>query len=137
VRRLLVTASLVPSSPILVTLMMEALKSSETSVLTRAIGRNISEDDIIHSHRREYLKSYNIYEDCSLPFCGTAQSDSLTPAFTLSASKGSSEAWASTVKPQIIVFVVGPGRERWIRETERRETIYNRILGTTEIQRWI
>jgi hypothetical protein len=37
VRRLLVTAN-VPSSPILVTLMMEALSSSETSVLTRATG---------------------------------------------------------------------------------------------------
>jgi hypothetical protein len=36
VRRLLVTASVVPISPILVTLMMEALSSSETSVLTRA-----------------------------------------------------------------------------------------------------
>jgi hypothetical protein len=33
--RLLVTASVVPSSPILVTLMKEALGSSETSVLTR------------------------------------------------------------------------------------------------------
>jgi hypothetical protein len=29
------TANVVPSSPILVTLMMEALRSSETSVLTR------------------------------------------------------------------------------------------------------
>jgi hypothetical protein len=36
VRRLLVTASVFPSSPILVTLMKEALRSSETSVLTRA-----------------------------------------------------------------------------------------------------
>jgi hypothetical protein len=36
VRRLLVTASVVPSSPILVTLMMQVLSSSETSVLTRA-----------------------------------------------------------------------------------------------------
>jgi hypothetical protein len=35
-RRLLITANVVPSSPILVTLMMEALSSSETSVLTRA-----------------------------------------------------------------------------------------------------
>jgi hypothetical protein len=34
VRRLLVTASVVPSSPIHVTLMKEALRSSETSVLT-------------------------------------------------------------------------------------------------------
>jgi hypothetical protein len=40
VRRLVVTASVVPSSPILVTL-MEALNSSETSVLTRATRRNI------------------------------------------------------------------------------------------------
>jgi hypothetical protein len=33
-RQLLVTANVVPSSPIPVTLMMEALRSSETSVLT-------------------------------------------------------------------------------------------------------
>jgi hypothetical protein len=39
VRRLLVTANVVPSSPILVTLMVEALVSSETSALTRATRR--------------------------------------------------------------------------------------------------
>jgi hypothetical protein len=33
-RRLLVTSSVVPSSPIIITLMKEALSSSETSVLT-------------------------------------------------------------------------------------------------------
>jgi hypothetical protein len=44
VRRLLVTANVFPSSPILVTLIMEALRSSETSVLRRTARRNIPED---------------------------------------------------------------------------------------------
>jgi hypothetical protein len=58
VRRLLVTANVVPSSPILVTLMMEALRSTKTSALTRATQRNIPENTILHRHRRENLNSY-------------------------------------------------------------------------------
>jgi hypothetical protein len=46
--QLLVTANVVPISPILVTLIMEALHSSESSALTRTIWCNFPEDSILN-----------------------------------------------------------------------------------------
>jgi hypothetical protein len=46
-------------------IMMEALSSTETSVLIRATRRNIQEDAILYSHRLENLNSYVV----RLQFC--------------------------------------------------------------------
>jgi hypothetical protein len=55
------TASVVPSSPILVFLLKEALSFSETSVPTRTTRRNNPEYAVLHSLRRENLKSCSIF----------------------------------------------------------------------------
>jgi hypothetical protein len=47
-------------SPILDTLMMAAIISTETSMHTRATRRYIPEDAILHIHRRESLKFYKL-----------------------------------------------------------------------------
>jgi hypothetical protein len=57
VLRVLVTANVVPISPFLVALMLGAIRSSETSVLTTATWRNIQKDGILQSHFRGNLKS--------------------------------------------------------------------------------
>jgi hypothetical protein len=55
VLRFLVSSNVVPSSPILDTLMTKALRSSETSALTRGTWRNIPECDIL---RKKILVSF-------------------------------------------------------------------------------
>jgi hypothetical protein len=69
VRRLLVTANVVPSSPNFVTVMTEAIRSSETSVLTRAKRLNIPENGILEIHgicSPENRLNFILFVMCSL-----------------------------------------------------------------------
>jgi hypothetical protein len=59
VLQLLVIAYVGHSSMVLSTLMMEAIRCSEMSVLTRATWRHISEEGV-NSHSRENFKRYNV-----------------------------------------------------------------------------
>jgi hypothetical protein len=52
---MLVTAKVVASSLILLTLTMEEICFSDTSVLTKATRHHIPEDESLRSHRRENL----------------------------------------------------------------------------------
>jgi hypothetical protein len=50
-------------------LKMEAIRSCETSVHTRFTRRHIPEDGILHSHRREKLKSYILLSPLLVRLC--------------------------------------------------------------------
>jgi hypothetical protein len=56
VMQLLVTTNF-PGWPILVTLLVDAIRSSEMSALTRATRRSIPGHCILHSYRRENINS--------------------------------------------------------------------------------
>jgi hypothetical protein len=82
-----VSSNYVPSSPSFVTLMMEAIRSFETLILTRATRRHITEYSIIDSYSRGNFKSYIL---CDVPVAlhitnvysfGTQHAVAMEPSF--------------------------------------------------------
>jgi hypothetical protein len=65
-QQLLVTAN-VPSSLILVTLMMEVIRSSETSVLTETIWRYIPDNGILESAKRLQNQDLHVRTEATWP----------------------------------------------------------------------
>jgi hypothetical protein len=61
--------NVVPSSPIIVILMMEALRSLKRRFLQEPQGVTLPEDAILHSHRRDNLKFYTF--SCLFIYCNS------------------------------------------------------------------
>jgi hypothetical protein len=79
VRRLLAIPSVVPISPILVTLMKQALSSHKTPFLTRATRRNNSEDTILFSVTVSLLENTHRKVKCLLVFFFSPLVDLISP----------------------------------------------------------
>jgi hypothetical protein len=58
VLQLIVTANVVPNLPIVLALMMEAIRFSKTLAVKIATRRHFQEDGILFSHCREIFRSY-------------------------------------------------------------------------------